>query len=222
MWHHVISCDIMWYHVISWFMIPYDITWYTYTRKQKSQFGRSKSSKWSSKLLSMAARPPQAAGLGPGKGTAGVMRSSAWAHGPLAQSGRPSSSSLPGRRLRMPWRRAHRGGQVGMGIPFIFSRYSGRRAYYRCAAHINCAVRLFASKSRGGWWSGGGVDRHLQGAIKENSEEERSKKRKNSPLGENQAAATSRTPRLCDTDMIYDDIDNILRYWWIQYEMTWY
>jgi hypothetical protein len=82
------------------------------------------------------------------------------------------------------------------------SPITGRRAYYKCAAHVNCEVRLCLQEQEG--------DDQVVVAIdlsKEHGEEARTKKRKNSALTYEQEEKVkqqpSRTPRLCDTDMIY-------------------
>ena len=79
------------------------------------------------------------------------------------------------------------------------SPITGRRAYYRCAAHIDCAVRLCLQEQEADDTVVASID-----ISKEHTEEVRSKKRKNSPLTYEQEEKIrqqpSRTPRLCDTD----------------------
>jgi hypothetical protein len=82
------------------------------------------------------------------------------------------------------------------------SPITGRRAYYKCAAHVDCEAGLCLQEQE--------ADGQVVVAIdlsKEHGEEARTKKRKNSPLTYEQEEKVkqqpSRTPRLCDTDMIY-------------------
>jgi hypothetical protein len=83
------------------------------------------------------------------------------------------------------------------------SPITGKRAYYKCAAHVACEVRLCLQEHEE-------ADDAVVVAIdlsKEHGEEARTKKRKNSALTYEQEEKVkrqpSRTPRLCDTDMIY-------------------
>ena len=84
------------------------------------------------------------------------------------------------------------------------SPITGRRAYYKCAAHVDCEVRLCLQAQEQE------ADDAIVVAIdlsKEHGEEARTKKRKNSALTYEQEEKVkqqpTRTPRLCDTDMIY-------------------
>ena len=105
-----------------------------------------------------------------------------------------------------------------MGIPFIFSRYSGRRAYYRCAAHINCAVRLCLQEQE--------ADDQVVASIDISKELPRSTVKKNDRRrGRNRPSHTNKRRKSGSSHhvrhiivayvmaaMIYDDIEKILRY----------
>ena len=141
-------------------------------------------------------QPPQGAGLGPGKGTTGVIRmgrgGSQWKTMKQFPSWKEAQAAMRKGTIEGKWEWASASS----------SPITGRRAYYKCAAHVNCEVRLCLQEQEG--------DDQVVVAIdlsKEHGEEARTKKRKNSALTYEQEEKVkqqpSRTPRLCDTDMIY-------------------
>ena len=138
-------------------------------------------------------QPHQGAGLGPGKGTTGVIRSghagSKWKTIKGFPSWKESKDAMKKGTLEGKWEWASASS----------SPITGRRAYYRCAAHIDCPVRLCLQEQEADDTVVASID-----ISKEHTEEARSKKRKNSPLTYEQEEKIrqqpSRTPRLCDTD----------------------
>ena len=144
-------------------------------------------------------QPHQGAGLGPGKGTTGVIRSgradSKWKTIKQFPSWKEAKDAMKKGTVEGKWEWASASS----------SPITGRRAYYRCAAHIDCAVRLCLQEREADDTVVASID-----ISKEHTEEVRSKKRKNSPLTYEQEEKIrqqpSRTPRLCDTD----DFDMIL------------
>jgi len=142
-------------------------------------------------------QPPQGAGLGPGKGTTGVIRmgrgGSKWKTIKQFPSWKEAKAAMRKGTIEGKWEWASASS----------SPITGRRAYYKCAAHVNCEVRLCLQEQEG-------ADDQVVVAIdlsKEHGEEARTKKRKNSALTYEQEEKVkqqpSRTSRLCDTDMIY-------------------
>ena len=143
-------------------------------------------------------QPPQGAGLGPGKGTTGVVRmgrgGSKWKTIKQFPSWKEAKAAMRKGTIEGKWEWASNSS----------SPITGRRAYYKCAAHVDCEVRLCLQQQEQE------ADDAIVVAIdlsKEHGEEARTKKRKNSALTYEQEEKVkrqpSRTPRLCDTDMIY-------------------
>ena len=140
-------------------------------------------------------QPPQGAGLGSGKGpTEGIRMGrggSQWKTIKQFPSWKEAQAAMRKGTIEGKWEWASASS----------SPITGRRAYYKCAAHVDCEVRLCLQEQE---------DDQVVAAIdlsKEHSEEARTKKRKNSALTYEQEEKVkqqpSRTPRLCDTDMIY-------------------
>jgi hypothetical protein len=141
-------------------------------------------------------QPPQGAALGPGKGPTEVIRmgrgGSQWKTIKQFPSWKEAKAAMRKGTLEGKWEWASNSS----------SPITGRRAYYKCAAHVACEVRLCLQEQE--------ADDQVVVAIdlsKEHGEEARTKKRKNSALTYEQEEKVkrqpSRTPRLCDTDMIY-------------------
>ena len=139
-------------------------------------------------------QPPQGAPLGPGKGpSTEVIRmgrgGSQWKTIKQFPSWKEAQAAMRKGTIEGKWEWASASS----------SPITGRRAYYKCAAHVNCEVRLCLQEQEG--------DDQVVVAIdlsKEHGEEARTKKRKNSPLTYEQEEKIrqqpSRTPR---TIMIY-------------------
>ena len=143
-------------------------------------------------------QPHQGAGLGPGKGTTGDIRmgrgGSKWKTIQQFPSWKEAKAAMRKGTLEGKWEWASASS----------SPITGRRAYYKCAAHVDCEVRLCLQAQEQE------ADDAIVVAIdlsKEHGEEARTKKRKNSALTYEQEEKVkqqpTRTPRLCDTDMIY-------------------
>ena len=142
-------------------------------------------------------QPPQGAGLGPGKGpTEGIRMGrggSQWKTIKQFPSWKEAKAAMRKGTIEGKWEWASASS----------SPITGRRAYYKCAAHVDCEVRLCLQEQEE-------ADDQVVAAIdlsKEHGAEARTKKRKNSALTYEQEEKVkqqpSRTPRLCDTDMIY-------------------
>ena len=117
-------------------------------------------------------QPHQGAGLGPGKGTTGDIRmgrgGSKWKTIQQFPSWKEAKAAMRKGTLEGKWEWASNSS----------SPITGRRAYYKCAAHVNCEVRLCLQEQEE-------ADDQVVAAIdlsKEHGAEARTKKRKNSPL----------------------------------------
>ena len=143
-------------------------------------------------------QPPQGAALGPGKGPTEVIRmgrgGSQWKTIKQFPSWKEAKAAMRKGTIEGKWEWASNSS----------SPITGRRAYYKCAAHVDCEVRLCLQQQEQE------ADDQVVVAIdlsKEHGAEARTKKRKNSALTYEQEEKVkqqpSRTPRLCDTDMIY-------------------
>jgi len=141
-------------------------------------------------------QPPQGAALGPGKGPTEVIRmgrgGSQWKTIKQFPSWKEAKAAMRKGTIEGKWEWASHSS----------SPITGKRAYYKCAAHVACEVRLCLQEQE--------ADDQVVVAIdlsKEHGAEARTKKRKNSALTYEQEEKVkrqpSRTPRLCDTDMIY-------------------
>ena len=134
-------------------------------------------------------QPPQGAPLGPGKGPTEVIRmgrgGSQWKTIKQFPSWKEAQAAMRKGTIEGKWEWASNSS----------SPITGRRAYYKCAAHVDCEVRLCLQVQEE-------ADDQVVASIdesKEHSEEARTKKRKNSPLTYEQEEKIrqqpSRTPR---------------------------
>ena len=127
--------------------------------------------------------------MGPGKDTTGVTRmgrgGSQWKTIKQFPSWKEARDAMRKGTIEGKWEWASNSS----------SPITGRRAYYRCAAHVNCEVRLCLQEQEAD-------DDQVVASVdmsKEHGEEARTKKRKNSPLTYEQEEKIrqqpSRTPR---------------------------